>query len=540
MCRRQQSAQLNIIVFMDTRCWLSSEIELFEHNLNADLINPLNAAMKNVLLLIADDLGKQLGCYGAQTCKTPNLDKLASEGTRFTHAFASTASCSASRSTIYTGLHTHQNGQYGLNNGRHHFNTFDNIETAPYLLRKHGYMTGIIGKVHVGPDSVYSWDIREESSTRDVAWVASRAADFFRRSKLQEKQFFLTIGFVDPHRDLTRSGFGNDDTFDALVEKQNYSEASVEIPEFLSDLPGVRCELANYYQSISRLDQGVGLILKEVEGLGLVEETLVIFLSDNGPPFLNSKTTLYDAGVCLPLIVKAPGNEMSIINPNMISYVDILPTILDFVQQDEDEEEKQHPRRLGRSFLSILASDNELPDWSKVYGSHTFHEITNYWPTRFVRNKRYKYHRNIAWRLDFPFAADIYGSLTWEDVRNQDTNPSREIGGRSLQTYFFRPPEELYDLIEDPQEVKNLAGDARLVEVLKEMRADLETWQRQSEDPWLYRDGVSLLLVQHHLDAGLVMPDRWELDAERPDNRRAGLTLYRHPTLAEETAQAPI
>lgn len=484
-------------------------------------------APKNVLLLVADDLGKQLGCYGAKTCQTPNIDQLAAQGTRFTKAFASTASCSASRSTIYTGLHTHQNGQYGLNGSRHHFTTFENVETAPAILNKLGYLTGIIGKVHVGPEAVYPWEVREESYSRDVAWVADRAGEFFEKAQTEERPFYLTIGFIDPHRDWTRSGFGNDEKFGDGVEQKKYRPEDVEVPDFLTDVPGVRQEFASYYESISRMDQGVGLILQKLQETGLYEDTLVIFLSDNGPPFLNSKTTLYDAGVSLPLIVRQPGQSPAV-SPNMISYVDILPTILDFVgggdSNSDNDKVKPDKRRLGRSFLPILTEGRELPAWGEVYGSHTFHEITNYWPTRYVRTRKYKYHRNIAWRLDFPFAADLYGSLTWEDIRNADTNPSKKVGERPLRDYFFRPAETLYDLEEDPFEVRNLAQaqDNDHADVLAELRDKLEAWQRRSDDPWLYRDGISVMFIQHHLDEGMVIPDRWDMDPDKTDSRGAG------------------
>lgn len=497
-------------------------------------------APKNVLLLIADDLGKQLGCYGAQTCQTPHLEQLAAQGSRFTRAFASTASCSCSRSTIYTGLHTHQNGQYGLADGRHHFTTHDDVETAPALLARQqehgggGYLTAIVGKVHVGPKAVYPWEVREESDTRDVSWVAARAGDVFARSQAEGRPFFLTVGFIDPHRDRTRAGFGNEGPFGAGVGRKGYEPGGVEVPEFLSDLPGVRREFASYYESISRMDQGVGLVLGELERLGLAEDTLVMFLSDNGPPFLNSKTTLYDAGVCLPLIVRQPGSRPAV-NPNMVSYVDILPTILDYVGRAG--EVSRDRRRLGRSFLPLLSAEEALAGWDEVYGSHTFHEVTNYWPTRFVRTRRYKYHRNLAWRLDFPFAADIYGSLTWEDVRNSDTNPGKTIGGRPLRDYFFRPPEELYDLEADAHEVHNLAKDAGHARVLEELRAKLEAWQYRTEDPWLYRDGISVLFVRHHLEEGLVMPDRFDFDVDRSDSTGHGLRAYQQQAWGGDTVQ---
>ena len=395
-------------------------------------------APKNVLLLVADDLGRQLGCYGAKNPKTPNLDQLAAEGTMFTKAFASTASCSASRSTIYTGMHTHQNGQYGLANGRFHFSCFDDVDSAPAILNRHGYLTGIIGKVHVGPNNVFPWEVREEHDTRDVSWVADRAYALFEKSKAENRPFFLTVGYIDPHRDLTRSGFGNEDKFDERVKRNPYTAEDVEVPHFLPDLPGVRREFANYYESINRLDQGIGMMLAGLEKSGLKDDTLVIFLSDNGPPFINSKTTLYDAGVNLPFIVRVPGATESVVNPNMVSYVDVLPTILEYIGQAY--ENNQPSPRLGRSFLPILSITDEIPEWGQVFGSHTFHEITNYWPTRYIRTRRYKYHRNIAWRLDFPFAADVYGSLTWEDVRDAEKNRVRWSATARSRTTFSAPP----------------------------------------------------------------------------------------------------
>lgn len=490
-------------------------------------------ASKNVLLLVADDLGSQAGCYGGQA-RTPHLDGLAAEGVRFTKAFASTASCSGSRTTIYTGMHTHHNGQYGLASHRHHFQTFDHIESAPAIFSKHGYLTGIIGKVHVGPASVYPWQVREESHTRDVAKISDRCIVFFDRAKSEHRPFFLTVGFVDPHRDRSRSGFGNHQEYDERVKSLKVDPATVRVPEWLSDLPGTRQELASYYESIFRLDQGVGFILAGLDAAGLRDDTLVLFLSDNGPPFINSKTTLYDAGVNLPFILRVPSipGTAGVTNPNMISYIDVLPTLLDYAGHWA-ENQARFPR-VGRSFLPILAESRELPGWDHVYGSHTFHEVTNYWPTRYLRDRRFKYHCNIAHRLDFPFAADLYGSLSWEDVRNQTEQPKR-IGQRALADFLLRPPEELYDLETDPNEVRNLAAEPEHRQTLERMRAQLEDWQLRTEDPWLYRDGVSLKFVQHHLDEGLRIPDRFDLDVARPENTGTGISIWEKKEFGQGT-----
>ncbi|KAH9209570.1 alkaline-phosphatase-like protein [Leptodontidium sp. 2 PMI_412] len=476
---------------------------------------------KNIILLIADDLGRCLGCYGDPTIATPQIDKFAGQGALFSMAFTSTASCSCSRSVIYTGLHTHENGQYGLACGRHHFTTFDHVETAPKIFGSLGYLTGIIGKVHVGPPSAYPWEVREESTTRDVAWVADRAAAFLKKAGEESRPFFLTVGYIDPHRDLTRSGFGNEDTFHSRIKDVKYDPANVTVPEFLNDLPEIRQETANYYSAISRLDQGIGYILDALKQSGHEEDTLVMFVSDNGPPFINSKTTLYDAGVRLPLIVRRPGSKPGVVNPNMVSFIDILPTFLDWAGSPDLKS-----KRIGRSFLQILNRQDLVDGWqTHVFGSHSFHEITNYYPTRFMRTDRYKYHRNVEWKLNFPFAADLYGSLTWEAIRNSGTHT---MGKRPLKSYIQRPPEELYDLQTDPHEVKNLAlnPDATHKGQLEKMRAATEEWQRQTEDPWLFRDGVSVVLVKHHVEAGMFLPNRFDFDVEDPGAR--GYPAYRH------------
>lgn len=484
---------------------------------------------KNIVLLIADDLGKYISCYGNRSISTPNLDRLAASGTKFDMAFASTASCSGSRSTIYTGLHTHENGQYGLNMTKTHFQTWPHIDTLPKLFNEAGYLTGIIGKVHVGTDDVYPWEVREESGTRDTAWVADRCEAFFEKAKESGRPFHLTVGYIDPHRDVkTRGEFGNRvEQYGDRVKIPDIKPEAVEIPPWISDLPETRQEFVEYYQAISRVDTGVGLILDALERQGMEDDTLVIFTSDNGPPFINSKTTLYDAGIQLPLIVRQPQAQQGISKPNLISFIDLLPTMLDWAGLDTNLKtpNSTSPPRLGRSFLPILQSE-QLVDASKwqhhVFGSHTFHELHNYWPTRYMRDRRYKYHRNVAWRLDFPFAGDLYASLSFEGIRNQGKPVM--VGNRPLKDYIFRPPEELFDLEEDPYELRNLAADPEYQDRLMQMREQLSQWQKQTKDLWLYRDGISVTMLSRYAKDGLEIPDRLDFDVEEPGTKGVEMT----------------
>lgn len=494
----------------------------------------MSAPHRNILLLIADDLGQYLGCYNCPSISTPNLDELAASGTKFTNAFASTASCSGSRSTIYTGLHTHENGQYGLSWMKSHFQTFEHIDSAPKLFNQAGWLTGIVGKVHVGPSEIYDWQVREDYGGRDVAHLAERCEAFFEKAKVDDKPFFLTVGFIDPHRDIaTRGEFGNmPEQYGTRVELLDVKAADVEVPSWLTDIPETRKELVEYYKAVNRLDTGVGLILQALEKQGLADSTLVVFTSDNGPPFINSKTTLYDAGIHLPLLVRQPGAQPNITNPNLISFIDILPTFLDYASlpltlSSTPTNSNPSPPRLGHSFLPILASQTLLPETSwqhGVYGSHTFHEIQNYWPTRILRTHQYKYHRNLAWRLDFPFAADLYASHAFEGIRNMPAPVM--VGERKLSDYIFRPAEELYDLENDPGEVRNLAGEAEWEELLRECREKVTEWQKRTGDLWCLRDGQSVAVLSRYAKDGLEVPERLDFDVERPGTR--GLEMTRH------------
>lgn len=487
------------------------------------------AGQKNILLMVADDLGRDMmSCYGCPTLKTPHLDALAASGTRFDLAFASTASCSGSRTTLYTGLHTHNNGCYGLTHEKNGFQTHPDIETAPQVFNSLGYKTGILGKVHVGPDKQYPWQVREESGSRNVAHIADRAQAFFQQARDDAKPFFLTVGFVDPHRDIPhRGGFGNvEGNHDPRIPDHIFSPDDVSIPTWTNDLPEVRQELAEYYRSITRMDHGLSMILKHLDDQGLRDDTMVLFLSDNGPPFINSKTTLYDAGVRLPLLVRVPGRKPGVVNQHMVGWTDVLPTLLDWAGHPGQQPAPGFwgPRR-GRSFLPVIDTPNPTDSqWSAVFGSHTFHEVTNYWPTRYMRDRRYKYHRNVCWRLDFPFAMDLYASLSFDAMRNTGdpkTGKPAMVGHRTLKDYVFRPAEELYDLDADPAEVRNLAEDPSHRHHLIRMRAALEQWQNDTEDLWLWRDGTSVWRYRVHGYSrdGLRIPDRFDFDPENPGNR---------------------
>jgi N-sulfoglucosamine sulfohydrolase len=437
------------------------------------LAMPLWAAPKNVVLFVADDLGLDAGCYGNRIVKTPHLDSLAAQGTRFTRAHCTTASCSASRSVILTGLYNHANGQYGHQHGEANFHTFARVRSLPLLLSAAGYRTCSIGKVHVQPEENYHFDHYLNENTfggRHTVNMAENARKFITSS--DERPFFLYFCTPDPHR--SGRGFGNERAYPGL-EEVTYDPGSIVVPHFLPNQPEVKQELAGYYQAISRMDAGLGRLIEVLKETGHWDDTLIIFASDNGMPFPGAKTTLYEPGTNLPLVIRRPGQQAGVINDALANWTDLVPTILEYAGA-KGPQYKLH----GRSLLPIL--EQTRPEgWDEIYASHTFHEITMYYPMRSVTSGRYKYILNLAHPLQFPFASDLYASKTWQGVL---TRSDPLYGSRATEAYLFRPRHELYDLERDPRELVNLAKSSEHAEILAELQAKLKAWQEETGDPW--------------------------------------------------------
>jgi N-sulfoglucosamine sulfohydrolase len=446
------------------------------------------AAPRNIVLIVTDDQGQDAGCYGNPVLKTPNLDALAAEGTRFKYAYCTTASCSPSRSVILTGQFSHANGQYGLEHEYHHFRSFDNVKSLPTMLSAAGYRTARIGKYHVGPASVYKFDQVLGGNSRNPVEMAEKCRPLIESKS--DQPFFLYFCTNDPHRGaradwapLRPNSFGNvpdADTPEGVVPV-HYKPQDVIVPLFLPDTPACRAELAQYYESVSRVDAGLGRLVEILKKAGKYDDTLIIYISDNGIPFPGAKTTVYEPGLRLPCIVRNPrANKRGIMSEAFVSWVDITPTILEFAGVTPPNGVKLH----GRSLLPILEQQKPA-GWDEVYASHTFHEVTMYYPMRVVRSGRYKLIWNIAYPLPFPFASDLFGSATWQDSlkRGEDFL----YGKRTIKSYVHRPQFELYDLESDPSEIHNLAKDAAHHESLVSLQQKLKQFQKRTGDPWILK-----------------------------------------------------
>ena len=273
------------------------------------LAAPTSAQPRNVVVFVADDHGAEaFGAYGNPIVKTPNLDRLATEGVRFTQAYATTASCSASRSVTLTGVHNHRNGQYGHQHEYHHFSAFQNVRTLPVMLAEAGYRTARGGKFHVAPESAFRFE--------QVITLAELEA-FVRTDP--RRPFFFYYGTNEPHRPFRH------DPEDRVDPKE------VIVPPWVPDIPEVREEFALYYASVRSVDKAFGRMVDTLKRTGTYDDTLIMYLSDNGAPFPGSKTNVYDPGIRLPLVVKKPGlQRRGAVSAAMVSWVDLVPTIREF------------------------------------------------------------------------------------------------------------------------------------------------------------------------------------------------------------------
>ncbi len=468
-------------------------------------------AKRNVVLFVTDDQSPDMGCYGNKDIKTPVMDSLAADGVRFTHAFCTTASCSASRSVILTGLHNHANGHYGHQHSYHKFASYENVKSLPVMLGKLGYRTGRVGKYHVAPAEVYKFDTVIRGSSRHPVQMANNSKRFIEAD--DDKPFFLYFCTSDPHRGGGVAGElpHKPDRFGNLPNKKSragikpifYDPAKLKTPPYLPNTDECRAEMAQYYQSVSRIDQGLGRLIEVLKEAGKWDDTLIIYISDHGIAMPGAKTTVYEPGLRAPLLVRNPyQKKRGLVSHSMISWVDLTPTILDFAGGIDSKTggakasvaTRKAGRRSGgkgrpylfhgRSFLGIL-DEKEAKGWDVIYASHTFHEITMYYPMRVIRDKEYKLIWNIAHPLPYPFASDLWVAPTWQAQYKKGM--SAMYGPRTVGEYIHRPQFELFDMKNDPWESKNLAGDAKYKEVLEKMKARLKTFQKKTNDPWIMK-----------------------------------------------------
>jgi arylsulfatase A-like enzyme len=418
----------------------------------------------NVILIIADDLGwKDLSCYGNRDISTPNIDRLAAEGARFTNAFGAAPSCSPSRASIITGQYPHCNGVTGLTHVRKRLMLSPFRQTLPELLSAQGYVTGFEGKWHVAPYFPTGWYGYQRRLSgilpKDFHIQSSeKAIDFI--SEPRNGPFYLELNYIDTHRDDAGEFHFN--------PEYPVDPGKISIPEYytLPDWPEIRLEVAKYYSNLLRMDEMIGQTLEELDRRGLAENTLVCFVSDNGAPFPGNKMTLYDRGIGTPLIFRWPKKiPAGLSSGALVSAIDIMPTLLD-AAGDTSPSSAQ-----GKSLFPLMSGGGETELREAVFAEMTYH--VNYLPMRAVRTRKWKYIRNYS---DHPVGLDQCSHMEW----------ARRVCELPNQRWLRpRAPEELYDVENDPHEQMNLVDEPAHKQTLREMRSLLDEHMRRTEDPFL-------------------------------------------------------
>ncbi len=433
----------------------------------------------NILLILSDDHSfPYLSAYGHPDLETPNLDQLAAEGTLFTNAYTAAPQCVPSRASILSGRNV-----IDIRMGRFSSPLPRDVKTIPDYLRTKGYYTGICGRhYHLdgsgkkAPETISTFEKYKMVTFPERVDYLKVGADKEVLGQFQSfldqvpkgHPFFMWMNYSDPHRPFTADDFRPD-------------PSEISIPSSMPDIPEVREDLADHLAEINRLDYNVGKVFGELEERGLAENTMVIFIGDNGAALLRGKGTLYDLGLHVPLIVKwpvqLPKNNISDV---LVSGEDLLPTILEAAGMEPDEEVT------GRSFLPILKGERE-DHHEYIFAQRTTHgsglptQSARFDVVRTVFDEDFKLIYNVTW--PFPYTpVDFNNRDMWKRITSMHENGTLE---EKFDKVFFpapRPFFELYDRKNDPHEFDNLIEDPKYDEIAHRLKAALQEWMIVNED----------------------------------------------------------
>lgn len=453
----------------------------------ASLLPCLAAGRPNVLLIVSEDNGPEIGTYGDPYARTPNLDKMAAEGVRFDRAFVPQAGCSPSRASFLTGLYVHQHGQLGL--ATWGFRMYrDDTPNVVRSLKEAGYRTGIIGKIHVNPESAFPFDFKAIPTAnfqrKNLSDYARHAKSFFNAS---DQPFFLSVNYPDAHRPWLRQAEG--------LPAEPLDADDVKPLAYLR-LQGAKLRelTAGHYNSMERLDSLIGDLLAALDRSGKANDTLVVYIGDHGADFIRGKRTCYEGGLRIPLIARWPGRAKAGQARNeLVSTIDLMPTFLAAA-------EAQPPAGLpGSSLIELL--EGKEPEWRRYLFAefHAHAAKPNFYPQRSVRNDRFKLIENLM-----PGEINPGYEFTLHHIEGSLPEVIEAAPPEIRKTYqaMARPPRfELYDLRKDPFEFSNLADDPAHAGSLRELQRELDQWRKQTKDPLLDPSNLERLKAEAQIDS---------------------------------------
>lgn len=462
----------------------------------------------NIVLITADDMNyNSPGCYGSTIPGiTPNIDRLAEEGMRFSHAHVNIAVCQPCRQSLLTGRYAFRHGGEGFNP------IWLEVPTLSEQLRAAGYWNGILGKEkHLKPDSKFCMDyVRGEKALasgmgigRDPAKYKAFAREFFNQACARGKSFFLMANAHDPHRPFAGSKNEKKSWGKDLPEVRRWiTEKEVIVPGFLPDIPDVRKEIAQYYTSVYRCDEVVGSILEALDESGCRENTLVMFLSDNGMSFPFAKANCYLNSTKTPWIVRWPGKIQagSVNHKDFISGIDFMPTVLKIVDLPQIDGMD------GRSFVPLLQGKSQ-PGRDSVFTE--FHQTSakNRYPMRCVQTVQFGYIFNFWPDGQTKMTMDSTSGLSFKAMQKAALK-NKEIESR-VRLFSYRIPEEFYKLDSDPDALENLIQNPRFSDEIEVFRKRLEAYMAKTGDPALeaYRhrknqDEIARFMQEQRIKSG--------------------------------------
>ncbi len=422
----------------------------------------IKKSQRNILVFIADDLARnELGCYGGQNVKTPNIDRFAGEGVRFDRMFSSSTMCCPTRASIYTGLYPVKHGVY-----KNHGTTKSDVKSVVHYFSEIGYRVGLTGKTHFKPESVYPFEIIDGFEPNCVSKTANYATggiiEFMKRN--EQQPFCLFVCSTNPHAPWT------------VGDPTKFDPAKVKLPPHFVDNQETRVAFTKYLAEIAELDRQFGDVLDALKSTGSEDETLVMFCGEQGPQFPGGKWTSWDYGQKSGFIVRTPESYLKGTSSNaLVQYEDVLPTLLSYVGG-------KIPKELeGESFLPLLqGKKTEHREWA--YGVHNnFPEGTPY-PIRSIRNDQYKLIVNLSPEATY-YEKHLMNANkenywnTW--VRDSKTS---SVAKHWVDRFLTRPEIEFYNTNEDPWELNNLASDEKMKPMIDKMKKELFAWMKQQGD----------------------------------------------------------
>lgn len=432
------------------------------------------SARPNILWISIEDISPDLGVYGDSYAITPNIDKFASEGIRYTNAFATAPVCAPSRSAIITGM-------YATSIGSMHMRSKAvppaGIKAFTEYLRAAGYYTTNNHKTD------YNFEAPPSNRPPDTVWDDSSRTAHWRNRPDKNQPFFSVFNITVTHEGQIWSSDEQQKKNTARLKPEQFHDpAKVELPPYYPDTPRVRKDWARYYDNITAMDYQVADILKELEEDGLADNTVIFFWGDHGRGLPRAKRFVYDAGLRVPLMVRWKGHiEPGTVSDEIVSLFDLAPTALALANVPIPPymqaraflgKQKKEPRQFAFAHRDRM---DEALDTMRSVTDKQYHYIRNFHPGR-------PYAQYIAYMEEMPTMKE------WRrfKVRHYSADSPDFLKVLTPAQMLFmaseKPPEELYDLKNDPYEINNLASLPDHQKILEHMRFALDKWQKETKD----------------------------------------------------------